>query len=181
MVRALGEYLDAGFAVESLAVRGGVAEPQVVSARAIMQQTKVPVGGAFTFDVPFEIDRSWHIYANPASSPQYVPTTLEVTSERPLRDVMIRYPRPRSYQPEGVEETVAVYSDRGRIRVSAKLDSTAPIGPAEIQLSLRYQACNDQRCLAPKTIRVTLPIQVVAADTPAPEPATKASDPASDN
>jgi hypothetical protein len=162
MARALGEYLDAGYKNELLGTRTQAVDPQVVQAQAIMQQKQITAGRAFQFDVALEIERQWHIYANALSSPQYVPTTLEVTSSFPVADVSVEYPRPRPYQPPGVDEAVAVYSGRERIRVRAKVDANAPIGPGEIQLSFRYQACNDQRCLAPKTIHLALPVEVVA-------------------
>jgi uncharacterized protein YyaL (SSP411 family) len=162
MVRALGEYLDAGFPRESLAPQG-TSEAQVVWAQAIMQQNKLAPGVSFSFDVVLEIDRKWHIYANPPSSPECIPTALDVTSDVGLHEVSVQYPQPKGYRPEGAHESIAVYTDRGRIRVNAKLESNARTGPAEIQLALRYQACNDERCLAPKTIRFSLPIEVIAA------------------
>jgi uncharacterized protein YyaL (SSP411 family) len=176
MVRALGEYLDAQFAPEPLAARPPNLEPQVVQARTVVQQKKVAAGGEIQFEVAIDIEREWHIYANGSSSPQYSPTVLEVTSALPLKNIDIQYPRPRNYQPDGVDESVSVYSDRGQIRVTATLDPSAPIGAGEIQLSLRYQACNDQRCLAPKTIKMTIPIEVVDARSSPPE-SSRQSDP----
>jgi hypothetical protein len=39
--------------------------------------------------------------------------------------------------------------------------SAANLGPAVLTGKLRYQACNDRTCLIPKTIEVTLPIEIV--------------------
>jgi hypothetical protein len=160
MVRALGEYLEAGFSEQALAVRV-VLEPDVVRAMAVPQHEKVPAGGMLQIDVPFEVDRQWHIYANPSSSPQFPPTTLQISTELPLQDLVVQYPRAQVYQPDGTNESVAVYNERGRIRVSARVDPAAPSGRAEIQLTLQYQACNDERCMAPKTIRLTTSIEIV--------------------
>jgi len=35
------------------------------------------------------------------------------------------------------------------------------VGPAVMTGKLRYQACNDRMCLAPKTLDVSLPVEVV--------------------
>jgi hypothetical protein len=169
MAQALGEYLDAEFPKESLALRGGTEEPRVIRAQAVIAQKKVAAGSPLKFDVVFEIDRTWHVYANEVSSPEYVPTTLEVTGELDLKDLSIQYPQSRVFQPEGTNESFAVYTGMGRIRISATLAPNVPVGPAELQLALRYQACNDQRCLAPKTMQLKLPIEVVAAEESPPQ------------
>jgi uncharacterized protein YyaL (SSP411 family) len=163
MVRALGEYLEAGYPVESLSNRSPAQEPQLVRARAVMQEKRLTAGRPFQIDVAFEIERQWHIYANPSTAPQYSPTTLQLSSELPIEQVKVEYPKPRSYQPEGFDEAVAVYTGGGRIRLNAKLNAKAPAGPAGINLLLQYQACNDDSCLAPQSVRITVPVEIVAA------------------
>jgi hypothetical protein len=54
--------------------------------------------------------------------------------------------------------------------VRAELEPDAKPGTAEIHLVLRYQACNDQRCLAAKAIQLKLPIEVAAAETSEEKP-----------
>jgi hypothetical protein len=39
----------------------------------------------------------------------------------------------------------------------------APLGPATIPLTLRYQACNDAACLPPVKVPVTVPVTIAAA------------------
>jgi hypothetical protein len=38
--------------------------------------------------------------------------------------------------------------------------TTAALGSGTLTGKLRYQACNDRTCLTPKTIEVTLPIEI---------------------
>jgi hypothetical protein len=41
-----------------------------------------------------------------------------------------------------------------------KVPPSAPLGPGVLVGKLRYQACNDNSCLPPKTLEVRLPYQI---------------------
>jgi uncharacterized protein YyaL (SSP411 family) len=160
MARGLGEYLDAGFPAALLAARPRTRDPEVVRAETKVSHDKLKPGQLFQIAVVLDIDSEWHIYANPASRPEYVPTTLDVGGDLPLEELKIQYPKPRTFQAEGIAETVAVYSGESAIKVSAKLGASAEAGNAELKLTLRYQACNNHLCLAPKTVHVIVPVVV---------------------
>jgi hypothetical protein len=164
MALALGEYLDAGFPPDLLAGRLPARDPEVVQTEAKISRDTLQPGQAFQVTVTINVDPEWHIYANPASLPEYVPTTLKVVGDLPLEDVKIIYPRASQFRTEGIAETIDVYSGKIAIKLSATLGATAKAGNAELKLALRYQACNDHQCLAPKTVNLIVPI-VVATDT----------------
>jgi hypothetical protein len=48
-----------------------------------------------------------------------------------------------------------------------RTNGTAPIGPQKINLTVGYQACNQDACLPPTKIPVTAELEISAADTPA--------------
>jgi hypothetical protein len=56
---------------------------------------------------------------------------------------------------------LSVFSGDFEIRTRFKVAANAPVGPAVMTGKLRYQACNDRMCLAPKTLDVSLPVEVV--------------------
>lgn len=56
---------------------------------------------------------------------------------------------------------VSVFSGNFDIATKFKAPATAPVGPAIVSGKLRYQACNDTMCLPPKTIDISLTVDVV--------------------
>jgi hypothetical protein len=89
------------------------------------------------------IDPDFHINANPASLQYLIPTTLNVTSETPLR---ITYPRPVSFKPKFAEGAIDVY--QGKIQIIAEFPVSS--GRARYLLgTLTVQACTDIICLPP--------------------------------
>jgi uncharacterized protein YyaL (SSP411 family) len=164
MARGLGEYHDGGFPPSLLTARPPTREPEVVRARAQVSHDKLQRGKTFQIRVEFIVDSEWHIYANPASRPEYVATTLQVTSATPIEAVKVQYPDSSKFRTEGIAEPIDVYSGRQNlIKVSARVGDDAATGKSELKLALRYQACNDHQCLAPKTLQIILPV-VVAED-----------------
>jgi hypothetical protein len=165
MVRALCEYLDAKLPPAHLAMRASdTAEPAIVRANAIVSVDKLKPGREFQVAVIATISRDWHIYANPSSKPEFSATTLTLTSDLPLEDVRIRYPEAQTFRADGVAEPINVYSGQALFRATATLSEKADATAGELRLAVRFQACNDQRCLAPKTIEVILPISIAGPD-----------------
>ncbi len=162
MLRGLCEYLDAGLPSAFLSMRPAMSQPQVLKVNAALSLDRLVPGRDFQIAVMIEIDPQWHIYANPASRPDFVATTVDVSSELPIKVVDVQYPAAVEFRAEGFDEAVSVYSGRVLIRVRAKLADHAKPGRHEIELALRYQACNNQRCLAAQTTKYRMTATVAA-------------------
>ncbi len=100
--------------------------------------------------VAIEIDKGYHINANPASDPYLIPTRLAVDHAAGLK---VHYPRPETFKTPFAPQGLAVYS--GHVVLRAQLPPTTPAPP---QVTVRVQACNDQYCLVPA--RLQLPVTV---------------------
>jgi uncharacterized protein YyaL (SSP411 family) len=107
-------------------------------------------GGFRPFSVELTLRRGWHVNANPAG-PSLVATTLEpVLGE--LRDV--RYPPGEAVDPGAGG---AVY--RGTVRLEGEVRHVGEVrheGAGAPAVELRYQACDETRCLPPITRLVRL-------------------------
>ena len=94
------------------------------------------------------IDPGWHVNANPASFEYLVPTTLELVEGGPLTDVL--YPPGQRFEPEFSRgESLSVYA--GKVEISAALPDEAA---SRLEARLRFQACDEQRCLPPGEARI---------------------------
>jgi len=97
------------------------------------------------------IDPGWHINANPASMPFLVATTIEI--EGSDQGAKIEYPEGTPFAPSFSPEAISTY--QGAIEIPLELDANGT-GPAT-GIAVRYQACDETRCLPPATSRIALP------------------------
>jgi len=93
----------------------------------------------------------WHINANPASMPFLIATAVEV--EGSDQALAIQYPEGEPFSPSFSPETSSTY--QGVIEIPLKLDASS--NDAATGIAVRYQACDETRCLPPATSRIDLP------------------------
>jgi uncharacterized protein len=97
--------------------------------------------------VKVEIDPGFHVNANPASLPYLIPTTLNVTSQTPLR---VDYPASISFKPKFADQAIDVYE--GSIQIVSKFPRGALSSNAHVFGTLTAQACTDEICLPPASL-----------------------------
>jgi thiol:disulfide interchange protein DsbD len=140
-----------------------------VRATTILSVDKLAPGAKFRVAVIVDLASPWHVNANPASLPEMIPTT--VTWQAPAFVVIenIRYPKGTDTKVDWSEQPVALYTGPIVVFADGRVRDDAPTGPLTIAGSLRYQACNDQVCLPPATIPLTIDTEIAAAGyTPQP-------------
>lgn len=95
----------------------------------------------------------WHVNAHVPRDRFLIPTTVDFTAPAGVRVGEVHYPDPleRKLAFSG-EETLLLYE--GTVRFRAPLEGAAPVGAEPLRARLRYQACNDSRCLPPRTIEL---------------------------
>jgi uncharacterized protein YyaL (SSP411 family) len=102
--------------------------------------------------VTLKIESGWHIYANPADNDEVTPTTVTVSARIKPREVKVDYPRGKLIDNKGSK--YRLYEDQVMIKATVKR-AAGDSGPLEI--SVKFQACNENSCLFPSTKKLTLP------------------------
>jgi hypothetical protein len=102
-----------------------------------------PVRG---FTVELKVGRGLHVYANPPGAPNLEPTSLASVLGRLVE---VRYPAGDEDRAAG--DPVRVY--RGRVSLEGQVEMPKTGAPS---VELRYQVCDDTRCLPPITRLVRL-------------------------
>lgn len=143
----------------------GMAGPKVTW-QPIAETASQPAGGLARVGITVTIEEGWHVHSNKPFDEYLIPTELKLEDSPGLRVVRIAYPRHEIYhlavQPD---EELAVFPRIFTIGVEVEIASDAPAGPDTLKGSLRYQACDDKQCVAPKTIPVAIPLQIAPAGT----------------
>ncbi|HEV2388667.1 MAG TPA: protein-disulfide reductase DsbD domain-containing protein [Candidatus Acidoferrales bacterium] len=137
----------------------------VVQAEAFASLEPVPRGRTFDIAVVAEIKPAYHINAHKVLDEFLIPTEIEPQFPAGLRVVSTDYPagelRKFSFSPD----KLAVYSGKVTLRLKVEAGAAAPLGPRDLPLELRYQACNDSMCLPPVKLPVSVHIVVAKAGT----------------
>jgi DsbC/DsbD-like thiol-disulfide interchange protein len=136
-------------AVELSDVCAGKKSDSVVKVTATA--TKPDAAGKQVLTVTFAIDKGWHIYANPVGNSDLAETRTVVEVKAVGKpEVKITYPSGKVIMDKDVGN-YRVYEDKVNIEATvtrAKGDATP------LEVSVRFNACNDKGCLPPATVKV---------------------------
>jgi uncharacterized protein YyaL (SSP411 family) len=122
---------------------------------------KVAAGESLEVTINLDVQDGWHIYANPSGSETTPPTRIEIKPGAPAKIAAVEYPRgnAKSLAANGGARMM-VYEGKVAIPVRLKIDPKTPGGPIEVPLRVRYQACDDRRCLAPAVAEVAVKTRI---------------------
>jgi thioredoxin:protein disulfide reductase len=127
------------------------APPKTLTAKA---------GSAVEAALSVKLDAAYHVNSNTPSNQFLIPLRL-TWNAGPLETVEVVFPPARTEKFGFSEAPLSVFTGDFEIVTRFKVASTAALGSGTLTGKLRYQACNDRTCLTPKTIEVTLPIEIV--------------------
>jgi hypothetical protein len=126
---------------------------------------KTPVGivvkkGA-TIDVKLTatLNEGFHLNSHTPTEDYLIPLTLKW--EGPIEAVDVVYPKPQMETYSFDPKPLSVLTGQFPLVTKFKASATASPGPVTLNGKIRYQACNNNACFAPKTVPVTLTVQVL--------------------
>jgi hypothetical protein len=101
----------------------------------------------------------FHANSNTPTDAYLIPLTLKWTGG-PLQADGITYPKPAQEKYSFSEKPLSVVTGEFSIATKFKVPADAPTGASAQNGTLRYQACNDRMCFAPKTVPVSLSLNI---------------------
>ncbi len=141
----------------------GGGPPEVNSSENVVRLGGAGAGfslaGNGTIDVPIRIDEGYHVNANPATFPYLIAT--EVTAEK-VDGIEVGkpvYPPAVKKKFQFADQPLAVYE--GNVNVTLPLTAHFT-GTRSLPISVRVQACDQEKCFPPATLHATYPITVDA-------------------
>ncbi|MFQ6098400.1 MAG: DUF255 domain-containing protein, partial [Armatimonadota bacterium] len=121
-------------------------------------------GGEADLRLRLVIDDGWHVNSHEPAQGDLIPTSVAVEGDSITAVREVAYPRGTDLKLPFEDEPLSVYDGEVWIRIAADVSDDAPPGPTKLRVSVRFQACDDRRCLAPKTLRLEVPAEVVPSD-----------------
>lgn len=140
---------------------------QVVQAQAYPSLKPLHPGTLFTAAVVLQIKKGWHVNAHEGLPEGFIPVELTAAIGSPASlSGAPRYPQGKSEALGGVGQAFPVYQEAATLFADVQLGPDTPKGNLSIPLNLRVQACNNQVCLAPAVILVTISVEVANLNQP---------------
>ena len=115
-----------------------------------------------------KIEEGWHVNADKPLEDFLIPTTLTLTPAAGITVRDIVYPQPIMLKTE-LGDQMAVFENEFVIWIALDVAETVAPGTYPIQSRLRYQACDDTRCIAPEMLEFEPVLKVAPATEPVAE------------
>jgi len=119
------------------------------------EQVTVPAGKPTTIALHFRIEPGLHINSHTPLEKELIPTTLTIPADSGVRLDGAAYPPGMEFTlPLDPNTKLSVYS--GEFIVQARI--VASPGSHLVEARLRYQACDNNACMPPKTITAAIDV-----------------------
>ncbi len=120
------------------------------------EQVTVPAGKASAVTLHFRVAQGLHINSHTPREEYLIPTAFSIPEGAGVRLEQADYPAGADFTlPLDPKEKLSVYT--GEFSIQARIVATA--GDHLVEAKLRYQACDQNACMPPRTI--TVPIDVI--------------------
>jgi hypothetical protein len=128
--------------------------------RASAVETVLMAGSTAEASVRLNIADGYHINANPPTFHNLIATELKVEG---TSGVVIEKPiYPKAVKKKfafAQDQELAVYEGEVEIKLPLRADKGDANGTINLNATLRTQACDDQACYPPRTIKLTIPVK----------------------
>jgi DsbC/DsbD-like thiol-disulfide interchange protein len=115
---------------------------------------KKSADGKEVINITIEIEKNWHIYANPVENDDLTAaqTTVKIEPKGRFKSE-VQFPKGTAHKDPAVG-TFKAYEGKVTIPVVVQrpMGDTTPL-----EVSVTYQACDPKKCLVPTTVKKTIP------------------------
>jgi hypothetical protein len=142
-------------------VEAALKAPPADVVRASAAEVAVMAGGATEASVRLNITEGYHINANPPSFPYLKATKLQDEAAPGIVTGKPVYPEAvRKKFAFAQDQTLAVYQGEVEIKLPLSVNKEAAKGAHNLDAALRIQACDDQACYPPHTVKLMIPVKI---------------------
>ncbi|MEX0993996.1 MAG: cytochrome c biogenesis protein CcdA, partial [Balneolaceae bacterium] len=143
----------------------GVSSADKANIEVKHSQNVVPAGSEVQVAVLLNLEENWHVNAQIPSIDFLIGTELNIEEVEGLRVAGVQYPQPVTYTFDFAEDPIDVYEGESPIFVTFRASEDLQPGKIALDASLRIQACDNEVCLAPTTVDLTIPFEITAPGT----------------
>lgn len=135
----------------------------VIQPEAFVSLAPVPRGRTVDLAVIAHIRSGFHMNSHQPKEDYLIPTALTADLPEGLRALSTIYPPGAMRKFKFSPDALSVYDGSVTIRMKLQVAATAPLGKLTLPLTLRYQPCNDELCLPPASLPLSIEIEIAPA------------------
>ncbi len=147
------------FTLFALAAIAYAQEPKVALHVSPIEKVVVKPGQTVSVKLSATVDEGYHVNSYKPAEDFLIPLTLGWTPGV-FEKATSAYPKPQAVKLRFSEKPVLVFAGTFEIVTRFRVDSKARPGAETVAGKLRFQACNDRECLIPRTINVSIPVEI---------------------
>jgi thiol:disulfide interchange protein DsbD len=136
----------------SSVARATLKSAQVVGIASIVADKPLTPGTDSMLIVKAQVLPGWHISSDRPLSPDYIPTHLDVGVPEGVSVGPVQYPRAANAKLDFSAEQLSVFTGAIEFRIPLKTNASVTPSNDAATITLSYQACNNNQCLAPTSI-----------------------------
>jgi hypothetical protein len=110
--------------------------------------------------VTLSISPGFHINANPATFSYLIATEVMPGKVAGITAGSPTYPAPVKKKFQFAEQPLAVYEGHIPIKLTLRADKNTTTGPLSVPLTVRVQACDEEKCFPPASVNSTISVMV---------------------
>lgn len=120
----------------------------------------VKAGRVARIPLSLQVDEGYHVNSNSPAEAFLIPLRL-TWNPGVLQGGPVTFPKAQIERLAFSEKPVSVFKGAFEITTRFKVPADAKPGLGWVTGKLHYQACNDRTCLTPRTLDVSVPIEIV--------------------
>ena len=133
---------------------------QTVSVAAYQSLSSVPAGGTIDLAVVLRMKLHWHVNANKVNDEYLIPTSVAVVAPEGVTVRTVAYPAGVEKKLSFSEKALRLYENEAYIGVRLDVARETEPGERMVTVSVTYQPCDNEKCLAPETKTMEIPVRV---------------------
>lgn len=147
------------FIIASVALAQGPSQARIVVHPDPIEKVAAKPGTTVRVSLKATIEEGFHVNSDKPNDPYLIPLKL-TWNPGALEKPSLTYPKPETAKLPFSQKPVTIYTGSFVVETQFKVASNAKPGPSEVTGKLRFQACNDHECLIPRTLDVTVPVEI---------------------
>jgi thioredoxin:protein disulfide reductase len=156
------------FVLFTIAVGHAQVGPPAATLTPLVERDGVVSGRTARAALEVALPEGLHVQSNKPRDPLLIPTSMDFDPPEGITVREIVFPNPVDFKQAGVDQPLAVFERVFAIGVQFDVASAVTSGEIIVPARLRYQACNDTVCFAPKTAATEWRLRVVPARAEGP-------------
>ena len=137
-----------------------------VTASLFSSSEKVAPGQKFQLAVALDIEEGWHLYGPNPQAEFLIPTTVDVRATEALEVGNVRAPQPGKKHDPVLDQVLTTYEGRMWHFFPVTVTDDATVGSVTLTIRIQTQACDETRCLPPRTDEIEYTLQITPESSP---------------